>query len=82
MKTLKLYVLRLAEDLQGYDCQIELVVRAKSSKRAREIAAEEAGDEGRYAADGNPWFYPEMSSCRLLKPEGKEGIVVRRFDAG
>lgn len=48
------------------------VVRAPTYKRARELAAEQAGDEGK-----SVWLLRSFSTCRRLSHYGVEGVVLR-----
>jgi len=54
-----------------YDMYHGGVVRASSAKRARAFMASLARDEGY-----NAWLDPRNSTCTILKPEGREGIVL------
>ena len=58
-----------------YDRAFGFVVRAKSPTMARKIADENAGDENRIA--GHPWLYPAMSSCKVLRADGPEGLILQ-----
>lgn len=59
-----------------YDKMFGVIVRAESEKRAREMAAEEAGDEGTEA-----WLDANVSSCKPLTADGDESVVLRDFHA-
>ncbi len=61
---------------QYYDCYKGFVIRAKSEKRAREIANESPGDEG------SIWIDSLLTKCVELTAEGSEGKVLSDFHAG
>lgn len=74
---MKLYILRpITEWKPWYDTMAGIVVRAESHVAARRIAASQAGDEGSAV-----WFDPSKTTCEILKPEGKEGVVIKDFQA-
>lgn len=50
------------------------VVRAKSKKAAREIAAKRCGDEGK-----DTWLEEGKSTIEELTASGEEGIIIRDF---
>ena len=60
-----------------YDCNNGFVIRADTEQRAREIASQQQGDEGR-----STWLDPKLSSCRELSADGPEQVVIRDFNAG
>lgn len=69
-----------------YDCMHSLVVRAENEEKARNIAAQLAGDEDwvmRYGDyyDG-VWTNPELTECEEIDGEGEEGLVVRNYKNG
>lgn len=68
---MKLYVLRRNP---SYDEAGGFVVRASSAKRARELAAEQCGDEGM-----GVWLNPEDSTCRQLKEDGRSEVILRDY---
>lgn len=76
---MNIYLLKLREDLGGYDCQDGVVVRAKNEVRARSVAATSHGDEG-----GGVWTAPADSSCEIVAMDvpGDEGMILRDFHAG
>jgi hypothetical protein len=57
----KLYYLERKGSL-FYDEMSSLVVRARSNKVARQLAAASCGDEGEYT-----WKDPKQTSCKELK---------------
>lgn len=54
-----------------YGTNIDLVVRAQSAKRAREIAAENAAHEG-----PEVWLDPKMTKCEPVFENGPEALIV------
>ncbi len=75
---MKLWLLRRrSEEHPKHDVQNGVVVRAHSPYRARELTADNQGDEGY-----ETWLDPEISSCKSLKEEGSEGVICRDFNAG
>jgi hypothetical protein len=68
---MKFYKLTRKEAVE-YDEAIEMIVRVKSSKQAREIAADNRGDESDYV-----WLKPEWSTCREVKVEGEPGLICK-----
>ena len=70
------YLVRLTES--EYDIAWGFVVRAKSPKAARRLAA--GRDTGNVGWQGNVeinrWLVPKFSSCSEVKAEGKEEIIV------
>lgn len=73
---MSLYHLERIEEA-GWDEAIEMVVRARSAQVARKIASEYAGDEG-----AATWLNVELTTCRELKVDGAEGLIVRDFKNG
>lgn len=61
----------------NYDAAHGFVVRAESAEDAREIAAENCGDEGR-----DIWKDPARSTSQALLHHGERGIVLTDFNAG
>jgi hypothetical protein len=57
--------------LWTYGCNTEVVVRAQSAHRAREIAAENAANEGAAA-----WLDAGLTSVEPVLDQGSEGLVV------
>jgi len=55
----------------GYDMNHNMVVRATTSKEARQYAADAASDEGQKV-----WLNPKLSTIRKLLYEGKKGIII------
>lgn len=77
---MKLWLLKPAtrgDERWGYDCAYGFVVRAETELDARELAAEEHGDEG-----VKSWIRPEDTTCEELLPEGSAQVVLRDFHAG
>lgn len=72
-----LYFLKRKNDNPELDCMNSIVIRASREKAARQIAADHAGDEGTHT-----WLDPELSTCELLKQNGKEGVICIDFHAG
>lgn len=73
---MKLWLLSAAE-WGGYDSFDAHVVRAVSEERARQLAAESPGDEGREV-----WLNLSSSTCIELNAAGDEGFVLSSFNAG
>lgn len=75
---MKLYILRPSKDSDlwspWYDKAFGFVIRANSEMEAREIAANEHGDEGRQA-----WLSYASSECHELTSDGDSEIVIRDF---
>jgi hypothetical protein len=61
----------------AYDTAQGFVVRAKSAKRARQIASDFSGDEGK-----DTWLLSEKSCCLIIPSTGDEKMVLRSFKAG
>jgi len=59
-----------------YDMAESFIVRAKSPKNARRICSNNAGDEG-----ANIWLFAKHSTCRKLKADGKEEMLIREYNA-
>lgn len=65
---------------KNYDTQQGIVVRATSAHRARRIASDNAGDEGR-----SVWLDSSITQCLVIGWDtigAKEGIVLRSFKNG
>lgn len=78
MISTKLWLLRLNNAVgPKYDIAQGFVVRAGSPKEARKLASAEAGDEG-----ADVWLSAERSSCKVLKQDGRQGVILRDFLAG
>jgi hypothetical protein len=60
-----------------YDCVFGFIIQATMPSRARLIAADYCGDEGREV-----WLDPQTTSCKKLKATRTPGIVMRDFHAG
>ena len=56
-----------------YDKAFGFIVRAETETDARRIAAENHGDEGKYA-----WLEAEQSTCSELTAEGTAAEVILR----
>ena len=81
---MNLYILerKTASYQQGvgtYDQAISFVIRASSPNKARKIAAalDQSGCEG-----PEVWLNPELSFCKKLLHEGKEGVILRDLHEG
>lgn len=70
-----IYLLR-RKDAIGYDEYDAKVIRANSTKRAREIACEDTGDEG------SIWMDDKLVTCEVVVAEGPEGEILSSFNAG
>ncbi len=70
---MKIWILK--RDDHGYDEYDGKVIVAKNAKRAREIANENTGDEGRI------WTDAALVSCEEIKAT-EEGEVLGSFNAG
>lgn len=70
---MKLWHLFRTDDI-GYDEYEEKIISAKTEKRAREIANEQVGDEGKIW-DG------ETVKCELVKAT-EEGVYMSSFRSG
>lgn len=73
----KLYLLVQHDDDVDWDCMQGIVVRAKSAREARKLAASVAGDEGSAV-----WLSPVASRCRRILSDGKPAIILRDFNNG
>jgi hypothetical protein len=60
-----------------YDCYDAKIVRAASPERARKIASESTGDEGR-----ETWLNVSFSTCQRITTQGEEGEILGSFNAG
>lgn len=60
-----------------WDCAYGFVVRANNESEARQLAANEGGNEGDEA-----WRDSHWSRCVELMPVGDVGVVLRDFHAG
>ncbi len=74
---MKFYWLEAKADQYQYDTVDAFVVEAGSPAEAREVAAENCGDEGK-----GYWLSARRSTCRELKQTGEACLVVRSFNAG
>ncbi len=83
---MKLYLLKAREDLPDnetnnpwkpwYDKSFGFVIRASNELSARQFAHENAGEENNHAT---PWLCNKYSTCVELLPEGKAGVILKRF---
>lgn len=75
---MKLYILRPSKDSDlwrpWYDKAFAFVIRAGSEMEARDIAAENCGQEGRQA-----WLSYASSECDELTPDGDIEMIVRDY---
>lgn len=72
----KLYLLKSLREFYP-DTTDGFVVRARSPREARTVAAANCGDEGREF-----WLHPGTSTCRELRADGLTEMVLRDFNAG
>ncbi len=87
---MKLYILKRPEDDVYHDENAGFVVRAPSPHRARKLATEMGGDEVISRLDAatgkrevnSPWEDTKKSTCKVLKEDGPEGVVLEDFMAG
>ena len=62
----------------GLDEAMSFVVRAADPCSARELAAEQCGNEGK-----ETWLNPALSSCQLLTGlPSYSGVICREYNAG
>jgi hypothetical protein len=75
---MKLWLLRNL-DRRGYDIALDMLIAATDEDTARNMAAEQSGDEGQ-----DTWRNRQHSTCIELIPENieREYVVVRSFRAG
>lgn len=73
---MKLWLLTRVSSIPEYEVTNSVVVRARTSVQAREIAASVAGEEGDVI-----WTNPETSKCTLVPQEGSAGVICRNFNA-
>jgi hypothetical protein len=59
-----------------YDKAFGFVIRAKTEKKARCLADQDAGDEN---DNFSAWTDKKYSTCIELTPSGKEQIILRDF---
>ena len=57
-----------------YDKAFGFVVRASSEVYARQLAAEQAGDEGK-----DVWLDPAKTRCQAIDPNGPPEVFCRDF---
>ena len=62
---------------RAYDTMQSIVVQAKDSTEARNIAALHHGEEG---ADG--WLTSRVTSCKELSLPGPSGVIFLAFKVG
>jgi len=70
-----LYLLKQKNDLH-HDEFWGKVIRAKNVKEARRIANVRVADEGEI------WENPKLTSCKIIKTEGKSEVILNDFHAG
>ena len=54
-----------------YDKNFGYVIRAETEARARQMAQDNAADEG-----GSAWIDPRYSSCVELTSDGDEAVII------
>lgn len=64
---MKLYRLVRKGKTEYEEWTLELLIRASNARRARRIAVER---------EGEPWGDPSFASCRQVRPEGEEGVIM------
>jgi hypothetical protein len=57
-----------------YDCMFEIIVRAESEDRARQLANAQQGNP-RTERDG--WLDPAITSCERIWSDGDEEVICR-----
>lgn len=81
---MKLWILTTVEGLGAiesswepwYDRAFGHIVRANTEDEARELAANECGDES-----SDAWLDPNMSTCHELLEGGRAGVIMTDFHA-
>ena len=73
---MKLFLVKRIEDTDWDEYQGH-VIRAETEERARQMASESAGDEGREC-----WISNEQTICQELSADGVEEIIISDFHAG
>lgn len=68
---------RIKKEEPLYDAAIAFVVRASSDAHARQIASEQAGDEGKAI-----WFDAAETQCEVIEPNGPPEVLCRDFMNG
>lgn len=58
----------------SYDKACSFVVRASSGSHARQLASEQAGDEG-----AETWLDASKTLCQAIDPNGPPGVLCRDF---
>jgi|CXWL01.1.fsa_nt_gi hypothetical protein len=71
---LKLYILEKRCGGYHFDVLNSIVVTAKNSKQARQLAAARAGGEGR-----DTWLKASKSLCKEFKPGTVPGVEILDF---
>lgn len=75
---LKLWLIKPAKHLRPYyDVANGFVVRAYTEDEARQLAANDCGDEG-----VDVWLNYDVTQCTELTTEGEIGVILRDFNAG
>jgi len=73
---MKLYLVS-RKGLANYDENQKFVIRAKSPKHARAIAAESKGDEMR-----DVWLNSGKSDVKVLKHDGEARVIISDYHQG
>ena len=73
---MKLFILKLIKNWPaGYDCNCQMIVRAKDESQARNIAQDQTnGDEK--ICNPDCWTNKDVSSCRELTVSDHAGILI------
>jgi hypothetical protein len=74
--SMKLYYLKRECE---YDEPCAYVIRAQSPKHARKIASEDYTEYGWDKEQAVDWLNPSLTTCKVLKTEGKPGIIIQDF---
>lgn len=74
---MKLYLLRPVKPWEpGYDKAAGFIVRAKTARQARDLASNDAGDEG-----PGVWLNPKDTTCEIVTAAGAISVLIRDFHA-
>ncbi len=78
-----LYILepREADDWPPHDANMHIIVRAPDARTARRIAQENTSGDENLVYD-KPWLNAGYTTCKPLKPEGPEGLILANFNPG
>lgn len=71
------WLLTRLDDIVIYDNNEGFVIEAASEQEARQIAADNAADEGRMT-----WLSSSKSSCKPIVPSKTPQVILRDFHAG